>query len=425
MNHLRGDRDAFEQWLQESVDSLKMYPAAKIWFSLFNHLHPSKKFPSAPIAFFMFCWILCLQPSSRFSPQDKETKTASTKIASSKLAVMSTTITDNKNENHNTSDALIAKANKSSTNAIVISQQGTTSMKNPHSNPTEFESSSLLETQPNNNKNSWKIQIKESHGLNVTQTRAKMDVSSIAPLPMPQRYENNLKTNETVSRFSYQLYAGKMMSMSYLLHESEAEEDPSNLNDPSSFVSNSKSSTLQIGQNWEAGGGIVYRFSSLMQFKAGFQLNYKSQGKNETAGGLDRDMIVPADDVNLMNLGTSASFSNRQFQLSLPIGADLKLAGDRYIQWYAGATVQPSINMQNSSNWIGDWDERGNEKAIIKNWNLQGGLETFLSIKLTKGIMFNLGPQLRYQLYSNLKDRDLPNERIYNVGLKFGISSSF
>ena len=58
-------------------------------------------------------------------------------------------------------------------------------------------------------------------------------------------------------------------------------------------------------------------------------------------------------------------------------------------------------------------------------WNINAGIETFLSYKLNNGIIINAGPQLRYQLLSTYDKNYSYDEKLYNLGVKMGITRNF
>src|SRR6476660_6764412 len=41
--------DDFEQFLKESADDFRMYPSRRVWNSLYNDLHPGRKWPSMTV----------------------------------------------------------------------------------------------------------------------------------------------------------------------------------------------------------------------------------------------------------------------------------------------------------------------------------------------------------------------------------------
>jgi hypothetical protein len=39
----------FEQFLRNSVDDFKMIPSRKIWYGIYNNMHPDRKWPSIAV----------------------------------------------------------------------------------------------------------------------------------------------------------------------------------------------------------------------------------------------------------------------------------------------------------------------------------------------------------------------------------------
>ena len=66
-----------------------------------------------------------------------------------------------------------------------------------------------------------------------------------------------------------------------------------------------------------------------------------------------------------------------------------------------------------------------NDPSFYRRWNLNSSIETFLSYKLNNGAILNAGPQFRYQLLSTYDSRYIYNEKLYNIGIKLGISRNF
>src|SRR4051812_33640910 len=42
-------RDHFEQLLKDTTDNFRMYPSRRVWHSIYNDLHPGKKWPSVAV----------------------------------------------------------------------------------------------------------------------------------------------------------------------------------------------------------------------------------------------------------------------------------------------------------------------------------------------------------------------------------------
>ena len=118
----------------------------------------------------------------------------------------------------------------------------------------------------------------------------------------------------------------------------------------------------------------------------------------------------------------SRKLNNNTYQISLPIGADIKLAGNDNLKWFAGATIQPTYIAGGNAYFISsDLKNYVTDNSLIRKWNLNGGLETFISYKTKSGIILNAGPQMRYQFLSTYSKEYSYDEKLYNFGLKIGI----
>jgi hypothetical protein len=51
-------RTDFEHFLRESIEDFKMIPSKKIWYSIYNNMHPDRRWPSITVCFFILCSVL-------------------------------------------------------------------------------------------------------------------------------------------------------------------------------------------------------------------------------------------------------------------------------------------------------------------------------------------------------------------------------
>ena len=65
------------------------------------------------------------------------------------------------------------------------------------------------------------------------------------------------------------------------------------------------------------------------------------------------------------------------------------------------------------------------DASFIRKWNVNTGIETFVSYKTKGGIVINAGPQLRYQLLSTYNKSYSYTEKLYNLGIKMGVTKNF
>jgi len=191
---------------------------------------------------------------------------------------------------------------------------------------------------------------------------------------------------------------------------------------------------------FEIGTGLLYQVVKGVKLKAGIQLNYTrytaeayqnthpvatklTMHDYETGMAYEVYRTTPYSNKNGLEF---TKLHNETFQLSLPIGADLKLWGNDYLQWNVGVTVQPTYVPFGKSYLISS-DKRNyiKETSMINRWNVNAGVETFISYKADNGLTYQIGPQFRTQLFSTNIKQIAVQEKLLNYGLKFGISKNF
>jgi len=200
-----------------------------------------------------------------------------------------------------------------------------------------------------------------------------------------------------------------------------------------SDVDNAVSQTPSFGI--ELGTGLQYDLFKKLKIKAGIQLNFTRYNSH----AFDNGHPIATSLTMLSSTGNSAyevyrispynsaygitpvKLHNQTYQVSLPIGADYKLGSVDNIEWYAGATIQPTFVLAGRSYLIST-DRRNyvKESDMLNRFNLNAGFETYLSIK-TKGLTWQIGPQFRKQLFSTNDKTYSIDEKLLSYGLKIGI----
>ena len=96
--------------------------------------------------------------------------------------------------------------------------------------------------------------------------------------------------------------------------------------------------------------------------------------------------------------------------------------GNEKIQWNIGATIQPTF-IAGGNNYLISSDKRNyvKEPSLLNKWNLNAGLETFITLK-SNGLTWQVGPQFRTQLFSTNSKQYIVEERLLNYGIKLGVS---
>ena len=189
----------------------------------------------------------------------------------------------------------------------------------------------------------------------------------------------------------------------------------------------------------ETGLGLSYSLSRFIQIKAGIQLNYTSYGisADQTNHPILTNLLLNGpNNGNLYLAANTSTFSNSSglqpvtlhnttYQFSLPVGMAIKLAGNKNLSWYAGATLQPSFVIGGTANLISsDYKNYITDATLLRKWNMNTGFETYVNYKLGSYTL-RVGPQLRYQLLSTYDSKYTFSEKLYNMGIKVGVVKGF
>ncbi|MDB5253186.1 MAG: hypothetical protein JWP27_2355 [Flaviaesturariibacter sp.] len=113
---------------------------------------------------------------------------------------------------------------------------------------------------------------------------------------------------------------------------------------------------------------------------------------------------------------------NLYFQVSAPIGVEVKFGKSEHTQFGIASTVQPTYMLGDRVYLISsDYKNYVEVPWLVRRWNVNTALETFVSYS-TKKVNWQVGPQVRYQLLSSFVDHYPVKEHLFDFGLKVGIS---
>ena len=501
--------DDFEHFLKDTTDDFRMYPSKRVWNSLYNNLHPGRKWPSLAVCLLLVSSIIFiglehknvitrsvivanndkLTPNSMISykplmnssmealipVKDQigirvESLQKDTIFGKSSLAEASPTISYRR-----ASPLLVAVINNNSiktdlTEAVQESTAG--KIKNRHRQEsqslrvtltaTTAETENLTGIVKNNsrplseNTSQEKAFLNKSVAIIELKNTGKVMPLVITPLlTKPKNSSDNNSEKEWVedyafhnkpatslkSKMVYQLYITPSVgyrtltkNVSYTAPARPSLITSSPEEEPNLLVQNA-------AINLEAGYNFIYPYSKSIRIKGGLQVNYTNYKvyahelghssittlllNDRYSGGVELSQRS-SELANLSVKGGDNKLNNSTVQVSLPIGADVKLAGKNKLQWFAGATVQPTYVLFGNAYLISsDMKNYVYDADLLRKWNLNAAVETFISYKTKKGITFSAGPQLRYQLFSTYSKTYSYDEKLYNVGIKLGMIRNF
>ena len=189
------------------------------------------------------------------------------------------------------------------------------------------------------------------------------------------------------------------------------------------------------------GGSMLYRVTRNLSLKAGLQFNFSryiihaySASPQQISIPLNSFYGYVVDSLRAIATGNVGSFgsqkalrlNNDYYQLSAPVGFELRILGNERLQWNVGGTIQPTYLLNTNSYLLSaDYTNYVKAPSLYRRWNVMTGLETFLSYKLNSGLRLQAGPEFRYQLLSTYNSQYPLHENLKGYGLKLGITKGF
>jgi len=207
---------------------------------------------------------------------------------------------------------------------------------------------------------------------------------------------------------------------------------PFHLGDAKNYVDHNPS----LG--FEVGGILQYRLTRNLTVKGGLQFSfsrytikaYASSPQQATIAlnsyyGYYLDSVTATSNIGNFGGKTQVSLNNDYYQLSAPVGFELRIMGNERLQLNLGATIQPTYLLNTNSYMLTtDYTNYIKEPSLLRRWNVNGGLEAFLSYKTRSGLRWQVGPEFRYQLLSSYDSQYPIHEHLKGYGIKFGIVKS-
>ncbi len=406
-------RGYFEEYLKDVTDEFSMYPTARIWNSIYNNIHPNKKLPSIVTSILIILALGFLGNNNTIQPNKPATANNTEMVDSKILLTKNQDFSINNNSILKISPQLSVVHSKAISSNTFEGRSESTKDAN-----TLYSSNNLLPTEKNN-----QYPLQHSPINNVVSPQILLRINSIEKEAIQHpiaQYKQELNRRGSIS---YQLYTTPSLEYRFPL---AAEQTTELLSESSASMlknSNSQDNNLinkEPSLNIEAGGALLIKVSDAVRIKAGMQLNY-AKFKNSSIQSTASPIIGSFSNIN--DPINNHSFNNTRYQISLPIGTDYKIAEINHLQWFAGATVQPSFTVMGSSyNENNGTSQYSQPFDIMRKWNVNTSIETFFSYTLKNGSTLNAGPQFRYQLFSSYGNNYNYDEKLYNIGIKLGIT---
>lgn len=425
MNHFNDHTDSFEQFLKETTDSFCMMPNKKVWNSIYNNIHPGRFWPSfATNTIIVICFLFLQMPKQAHIENNQQTSPKSfvTLKLDQKSLVASSKI------GNNTHFSFEKNTKKQRLRALSIKENTVN-----HSSLCKIKNTAPVFDEMNESDNN--ITTAQAQINSIQNPSALMTHTQFLHKDEKSNNRFSIQSNGLVSKqkqgYLIQVYATPSFGF---LQGNETEDNLGNasINNggvTSGMVTENKS-VLKPTLNLEAGGAVMMNVSRVIRLKAGMQLNYTKLDANTSSD----DFTSVSNNPTLINYNPSSQMFQREntqlsnadlYQISVPIGTEIEIMGNDKFRWFAGATIQPSYLINAESN---DVINLNNRDAVfgLRKWNLNTSFETYISYKMKNGVLLNLGPQFRYQWLSTHNQPLMSGmDKLYNVGLKLGVSRVF
>jgi hypothetical protein len=459
--------DDFEDLIKQKADQYKMYPSDKVWKNIHGSLHTRRRWFIAGM-FTLITGILFFAGKELLAPS------AHTVI--SKKIIENGAI-DNNSNNISSPDKIVEasitpafqefKASPQKSISDEINIAGDDSIINVINNFLASEPNSLATNFSDNSVDD--INVKPHHSTKIDITAGDNNTiaaTEIAPLvinqTLPEAVSNSSLINsedkkqsgllqgsapyelvslKKLNRKYWQLYISPTASYRklsggdiYANTKSNVQNGPiaatSQYSGPNQYINNKPAIGFEIGSSF------LYRFTRNLSFKVGLQFNYSSYSINAYASNSQPATIAlnsingPTNTItSYTNIGTIGgkavvNLQNQYYQISAPLGFELRIMGNEKLQLHVGATVQPTYLLNRNSYLLSaDYTNYTQEPSLFRRWNVNGAVEAFVSYKMGK-IRWQVGPQFRYQLLSTYNSDYPINENLKEFGIKLGITKT-
>ena len=445
--------DEFEKQLKEKADQFKMYPSDKVWNEVYSSLHTRRRRFVAGMTFLIGSILILAGTQLIFPSQHINSHSVAAKIntpvkpaAAADLQGFTaggfvTTTADNSKE------SLLQGSQLSHTPYVTqpapeFKLSGTGEMT--ENLPEKFQNTTRNKSgQPESLSLSGaevpdkSIRLSETSGNLLSATNTTPAVNIVSAEMSPEKSATQL-THIRNDRFSWEIYITPTLNTHYLTglnYQTMAQSIQTSpimlvhVSNVNGFVDN----TPVLGYN--LGGNILYKLSKNISLKAGLEFSFNryyikayNSGSPQTSVALNSYLGYVADSLNFVQgIGTDKNpqhYQNRYYQLSIPVGLEMKVAGNGKVQLHLGVSLQPSYLLNTDAYVLSD-DYKGYTKdaQAFRRWNLNAGAEAFISYGVGK-IRWELGPQVRYQIFSTYKNSYPLKENMLNYGIRIGISKT-
>lgn len=439
--------DEFEGFLKQKADQYKLYPSERVWSNVYSSLHNRKRWFTLGLLLLLITSTLIVSREvllSNYARVAQKVNESITQTSNSNKGLVSA---------NNESPVIVLSVNKASINTLSPSTDRSSKQNNTIPTTGNILNAEAV-TIPKNAYETTALVIEngsmpaESEFDYTGRTNIKEGTRIALALPLPAIISNKPKNSKpsvqndnaaaiiiptSKSKWSLQLYASPIVSYRRL----------SNLNRNSKFVPVAVNFDNNIDNyvrhkpaiGFELGTKVQYNLTNSLSLYVGAQLNYSryyidAYNYHTEKASIALNSFPVADTVSKYTSIRNfegyypEQLQNQYFQLSMPIGAELKLLGNRRLQLSIAGSIQPTYLISSNSYLLSsDFKNYVQNPDLARKFNVHTNFEAFVSYRIG-GLKWQLGPQFRYQLLSSYTNDYAIREYLTEFGFKLGVSKT-
>ena len=444
------NRKDFEQFVKQNADQYRMFPSEKVWNNIHNTLHTRRKWYGAGLVILLLStvtavtWVMLSYPVSKNKTSNivsslQVTNSPEKNASPSAEKIQQVISFEQEKSNHVQKEAPVVQPLFITT--IPIATVATPDIIVPHQ--TQFVAGDKKQLSPSSGTiDNTKFNVAEQEIVTsfipvdqptfVTANLNNPIVDDINPLTI-ESVINAYQIKRTGKKISWQVFFSPTVSYRKLSENKDyylgniPGSYPFSAS-PSDNVNNSVTHKPDLGL--EIGLTARYPVTKNMKLRGGLQFNIRRYDIKAFAyrGEMANiDLTGTAGTRAWTYYRTKSGYKanwlkNFYLTVSVPLGAELKLFGNKNTSVGIAGTVQPTYIISDRAYLIStDYKNYAEVPSLIRHVNVNTSFESFISYKTGK-TQWQVGPQIRYQLLSSFQTKYPVKENLFDFGLKIGVS---
>jgi hypothetical protein len=441
MDHNFYDND-FEEYLKQKSELYKMYPSDRVWNNINSSLHGRKKWWGLGIfLFFVAGGVLIsremLMPRKATGAiADKTVTTSVTDKSSNKFSPDTKQLTSSSGTNDKTIAANTVHAEAGVQENILIPgrnrvlQTATPGLLSEIGSEeivpvTEKKLAASLPARNQPAAAKFSINAPAIHATSIAREQVSPVKSLEASLPASASKKSPLSLKFYASpNISYR----RLNSMDQAITQVPVASGAAG--DVNRYVHHRPAPGFEIGTT------VQYDLSGSLSVFAGAQLNYSryyiaayKYHTEKASIALDkpfvRDTLSGYTDIRNLSGYAPEQLQNKYLQVAVPVGLEIKLLGNKNLQFKVAGSVQPTFLLTSKVYLLSsDYKNYIEGPNMARTFNVHTNFEAFVSYQ-TGGLRWQIGPQFRSQLLSSYSNQYRVREYLTEFGLKIGVTKRF